>query len=326
MVRAVEAVANDALSQLDLSKEPHPAPHPRQGAVDMISFMPLSEQRASAIEDDLNACEECAWQLGARLGAVDAEAGTPVLMYGRRAGRTLVETRRGTHFFRSTKAEERRPDPFCSLKPDFAPKGMVSWTDDYIQHEADHHGPCYTLPRHLGVSIIGVQTYVTNFNVCVEGASLEQCKAAAAALRSKHGVQVMALPHEGETIEIGCNLQASDTVDSPSREAVLSCLRESLPESAGIPKSYVIGLTPDDARQKGEQLRQQYVKLFRLNDAITHHNTHTTITTRHTEISWQRALLFGLRVFQCLLLLGLSQLGDEPNDETEQNDAHAEKD
>ena len=135
---------------------------------------------------------------------------------------------------------------------------MVSWTDDYIQHEADHHGPCYILPRHLGVSIIGVQTYVTNFNVCVEGASLEQCKAAAAALRSKHGVQVMALPHEGETIEIGCNLQASDTVDSPSREAVLSCLRESLPESAGIPKSYVIGLTPDDARQKGEeQLRQQ---------------------------------------------------------------------
>ena len=258
LVRAAEAVANDALSQLDLSKEPHPAPHPRQGAVDMISFMPLSEQRASAIEDDLNACEECAWQLGARLGAVDAEAGTPVLMYGRRAGRTLVETRRGTHFFRSTKAEERRPDPFCSLKPDFAPKGMVSWTDDYIQHEADHHGPCYILPRHLGVSIIGVQTYVTNFNVCVEGASLEQCKAAAAALRSKHGVQVMALPHEGETIEIGCNLQASDTVDSPSREAVLSCLRESLPESAGIPKSYVIGLTPDDARQKGEeQLRQQ---------------------------------------------------------------------
>ena len=48
--------------------------------------MPLSERSADAIRTDLDACDELAWQLGESLGA----HGCPVLMYGRRARRTLV--------------------------------------------------------------------------------------------------------------------------------------------------------------------------------------------------------------------------------------------
>ena len=110
------------------------------------------------------------------------------------------------------------------------------------------------LPPRTGASVIGVQPYVTNFNVQVDGATLEGCKQAAAALRSEMGVQVMALPHAGGSHEIGCNLQAAEHVDSPNREAVLAFLRGKLPPSCDIPRAYVVGLTPDEARSKAEEL------------------------------------------------------------------------
>ena len=66
------------------------------------------------------------------------------------------------------------------------------------------------------------------------------------------GVQVMALPHEASgTVEIGCNLQASQQHGSPAREAVLALVASSLPARARVRKSYVIGLTPDEARGEG---------------------------------------------------------------------------
>ena len=235
LLRAAEAAAAEGLRAVDLAREPHPAPHPRQGAVDMISFMPLSESRADRIRDDLDSCDELAWRLGGSLGRAH---GCPVLMYGPRAGRTLVETRRGTSFFRSTKAASD-PEPSTSLPLDFGPAGT---------------GAPQLLPPRTGVSIIGVQPYVTNFNVCVEGASLDECRTAANALRARFGVQVMALPHEGSTHEIGCNLQASEQSDSPSRDEVLAYVQEHLPAAATIPRAYVIGLTPDEARARAEEL------------------------------------------------------------------------
>ena len=253
---AAEAAAAAALDVVDLTQEPHPAPHPRQGAVDMVSFMPLTEQRASVIGADLATCDELAWQLGQRLGEAH---GVPVLMYGPRAGRTLLETRRGTSFFRSTRAGSM-PAPTTTLSLDFGPgtkaaAGAVGGEDSPLaEGVAEAALPELLLPPRLGASIIGVQTYVTNFNVCVEGGTLEACRSAASALRSRYQVQVMALPHEGETHEIGCNLQASEDLDSPSREDVLACLREHLPTDAAIRHSYVIGLAPDEALRKGAEL------------------------------------------------------------------------
>ena len=58
----------------------------------------------------------------------------------------------------------------------------------------------------------------------------------------------MALPHETGTVEIGCNLQASTERDSPALDTVLQVVKANLPTEAHIRKSYVIGLTPGDAR------------------------------------------------------------------------------
>ena len=66
-------------------------------------------------------------------------------------------------------------------------------------------------------------------------------------LRSTKGVQVMALPHSTDIVEIGCNLQATQTSASPPTSSILNCIAQHLPASAEIRHSYVVGLTPHDA-------------------------------------------------------------------------------
>ena len=114
LLEATLAAARDALESVDLREEPAPAPHPRQGAVDMVSFMPLTERRD---DDRLAACDALAWRFGA------AFDGVPVLMYGPRKQRSLVEARRGTSFFASTK--DAGP-PFMNLAPDFGPSNVTA--------------------------------------------------------------------------------------------------------------------------------------------------------------------------------------------------------
>ena len=251
LLSAAHAAALEALTLVDLSEQPHPAPHPRCGAVDMISFMPLSEASGAAIADDLGTCDELAWSLGRSLG----ETGAPVLMYGPRAGRTLVEARRGTSFFASCKANAPR-EAWATLPLDFGSRrarGAAAVTAVDAEPAASVAAPA-DVPQRTGVAVVGVQTYVTNFNIQVDGASLEECKAAASALRAALGVQVMALPHTSSgSCEIGCNLQASHDRDSPAHDAVLSVVASGLPAAASIRHHYVIGLTPAQALEKAQQ-------------------------------------------------------------------------
>lgn len=278
LLSAAEAAAAEALALVDLSKgeaeetqirtapmspashsdpnacsraggpEPHPAPHPRQGAVDMVSFMPLSELSADVIGPDLERCDALAWRLGERLGESHR---CPVLLYGPRAGRSLLQTRRGTSFFRSTKASNPR-EATTVLRPDFGP-GAVEGPGDAPGESA----PALELPQSCGVAIVGVQPYVTNFNICVANAPLEACREVATALRSAMGVQVMALPHAEGTAEIGCNLQATDTRDSPCCDEVLEFVTSRLPAGHTVPRAYVIGLTPGAARKTAEDILEQ---------------------------------------------------------------------
>jgi glutamate formiminotransferase len=234
LLESARRAAVEAMLLVDLAREPHPAPHPRNGAVDMISFMPLSEASASSISSDLDMCDNLAWELGAQLGR---EAGASVLMYGSRSGRTLLETRRSTTFFASCHAAKSR-EVSTTLPLDFG---------------SQEGGVC----QRSGITIVGTQTYVTNFNVQVEAAPLDACKAAASQLRSQLGVQVMALPHEGDTCEIGCNLQASEERDSPAHGDVMSIIRSNLPSEATILRSYVIGLTPAQAKAEAERLLKE---------------------------------------------------------------------
>uniref|UniRef100_A0A7S0NWM5 Formiminotransferase N-terminal subdomain domain-containing protein n=1 Tax=Calcidiscus leptoporus TaxID=127549 RepID=A0A7S0NWM5_9EUKA len=116
LVVAVCEAALAGLELVDLRKEPHPAPHPRTGAVDMIAFMPLSEADASSLRVDLERCERLAVRTGQAIGA----AGCPVLLFGPNKGRSLLESRRGTSFFRSVKAGSHAA-PSLQLPADFGP-------------------------------------------------------------------------------------------------------------------------------------------------------------------------------------------------------------
>lgn len=68
LLEAARLATAEALDLVDLSLEPHPAPHPRQGAVDMVAFMPLSDARASSLALELASCDELATSLGRNLG------------------------------------------------------------------------------------------------------------------------------------------------------------------------------------------------------------------------------------------------------------------
>ena len=143
-------------------------------------------------------------------------------MYGPRAGRSLVEARRGTSFFASTK--DAGP-PFINLAPDFGPAAVTA---------------------EKGAAVVGAQPYVTNYNVAIDG-DISSGRAAAAAVRARFGVQVMALPHAEGLVEVGCNLQAGGARDSPAVGDVLACIEASLPPACSVRKAYVIGLAPNDA-------------------------------------------------------------------------------
>ena len=220
LASAAEQIARAAILHVDLSLEQHPAPHPRQGALDMVAFMPLSEEKADALVHELDECALLAQELGSCLGGL----GLPVLLYGPRRGRSLLDARRCTSFFASTRTESPR-EPFCSAPPDFGPE---------------------TVSPRSGIAIVGAMPYVTNFNVQIRGADLGACRSIALELRKSMGLQLMALPHADDSIEIGCNLQATAAHGSPGICKVLSSMQQLLPSGASIARSYVIGLTPSE--------------------------------------------------------------------------------
>jgi hypothetical protein len=183
-----------------------------------------------------------AWQLAPSL----ASSGFFPLMFGQRAKRSLLETRRCTSFFSSVKGS----GPVVSTLPSDFGGGALRQT--------------------AGVSIVGSQTYVTNFNMQLSRVSLDVCKQAATRLRRDFGVQVcdcgtsarsiatrqsniptqvMALPYGEDAIEIGCNLQATHDNDSTSTESVLNRVLELLPPTAQLLRAYVVGCTPSEALQ-----------------------------------------------------------------------------
>lgn len=147
-------------------------------------------------------------------------------MYGSRAGRSLLQTRRLTSFFASTRADAGGAETADGTAPDFGPPHV---------------------PARTGVAVVGSMPYVTNYNVQVAGASLGQCRAAASALRAAHGVQLMALDHAGG-MELGFNLQATEHADSPDPDKVLGWAVAELPDCARVRRAYVVGLAPGEAR------------------------------------------------------------------------------
>jgi hypothetical protein len=190
-------------------------------------------------------CDDMAWELAPAL----ASSGFFPLMFGQRANRSLLETRRCTSFFSSVKGS----GPVVSTIPSDFGSGAVRQT--------------------AGVSIVGSQPYVTNFNMQLSRVSLEVCSQAVMRLRRDFGVQVrdcrtsargiaairsdiptqvMALPYAEDAIEIGCNLQATHDSDSTSTESVLNHVLQLLPPSARLLRAYVVGCTPGEALRLAE--------------------------------------------------------------------------
>ena len=150
----------------------------------------------------------------------------------------------GTSFYHSTRRSASK-EVRTYLPLDFGISESREDTNDYNDE--------ISLPQTCGVSIVGSQPYVTNFNVVVNGASLELCKETANSVRNAFGVQIMALPHINGH-EIGCNLQASNDHCSPDRDEIVQYIRASLPENVSIERSYVVGLTVDEAIEKSKLL------------------------------------------------------------------------
>ena len=108
------------------------------------------------------------------------------------------------------------------------------------------------VPLKSGISVVGSQAYVTNFNIAIGSATLDACKIVAAKLRAELQVQCMALCH-GEQVEIGFNLQATADKDCPSTDLVLSTVRSLLPAEAILTHSYVVGLKPYEALESAQR-------------------------------------------------------------------------
>ena len=117
------------------------------------------------------------------------------------------------------------------------------------------------LPPRWGLSVVGSMPYVTNFNLQVAGATIDEGRAAASALRKELGVQVMALPYGDDgVVEVGCNLQATAAKPSQPTDAVLecACARASRPARASpTATSSACGPPRRSKRRRGNSIDAQ---------------------------------------------------------------------
>eukprot|EP01137_Pigoraptor_chileana_P010149 Opistho-2@59332 len=210
VVDAAFAVSKEAFARIDLTK--HSGSHPRVGVVDLIALYPL-DCRLDAASDSSRA-------LGRRIGE---QLATPVLLYGAAhgTGRSLVDVRRQTSFYRSTGAVT--PSVSTSLAPDFGP---------------------IEVPPSRGITVCGATPYVWSCNVQLDTSDLDLGAVIAKKARSET-LQTMALLHDNGKVEIACNVLASPTVDAAKIESAVGAIASQ--HSVRVTGSYPLGIPPEAA-------------------------------------------------------------------------------
>jgi len=186
--------------------------HPRIGAADVVPLVPLRP-------DDLPAAREAARAVAERIGS---ELGLPVFLYGD-LGRERADLRRG-----GPEELQRRIDA-GELAPDFGPPRLD--------------------PAAGGV-LVGARRPLIAFNVNLRGATLEDARSVARAVRERDGgfpgVRALGLdlPHAG-LVQVSMNVE--DWEAAALHEIVARVEREAQARGAEVAGSELVGLMPAGA-------------------------------------------------------------------------------
>ncbi|KAI2660629.1 Formiminotransferase N-terminal subdomain-containing protein [Labeo rohita] len=172
---AVLSACERACSLIDMNV--HEGIHPCMGAVDLVPLYPLGE------EVGLDDCGKEAHALATAL--TEQVTGTSAFLFG-----WADSQRRGLAKRRKEIGWFKKVLDMSTIKPDVGPQPT----------------------RRYGVTGVGASPYVMNCNVTIDTRDLALGRIVASAIRESSpggipGVQVMALPHEGD-VEIACNVES----------------------------------------------------------------------------------------------------------------------
>jgi glutamate formiminotransferase/glutamate formiminotransferase/formiminotetrahydrofolate cyclodeaminase len=199
-----------ARDRIDLGR--HEGAHPRIGAADVVPVVPL---RPGGMERAKTAARALAERVG--------ELGLPVFLYGELA------PGRGPAFFRRGGTGELARRLASELAPDFGPDGLH--------------------PTAGGV-IVGARRPLIAFNVDLRGATVEDARAIASAIRERDGgfpgVRALGLelPSAGR-VQVSMNVE--DWEAAMLHEIVARIETEAAALGAGIERAELVGLMPAGA-------------------------------------------------------------------------------
>lgn len=211
LVDALVAAVEVARERIDLSR--HEGAHPRIGAADVVPVVPLRPEH-------MERAKAAALKVAERIG----ELGLPVFLYGELA------PGRGPAFFRRGGTEElarRLAEGEC--EPDF--------------------GPAELHPTAGGV-IVGARRPLIAFNVDLRGATLDDARAIASAIRERDGgfpgVRALGLELPGSgRVQVSMNVE--DWEAAMLHEIVARIESEAAAFGAAVERAELVGLMPAGA-------------------------------------------------------------------------------
>jgi glutamate formiminotransferase len=212
LLEALLAGIEVARERIDLRR--HEGAHPRIGAADVVPLVPLRPE-------DMERARAAALELARRVGE---ELELPVLLYGELA------PGRGPTFYRRGGTEElARRLASGELEPDFGPG---------------------ELDPSVGGVIVGARRPLIAFNVDLRGATLEDARAIAAAVRERDGgfpgVRALGLELPGSgRVQVSMNVE--DWEAAALHEIVARIEAEAASRGAEVAGSELVGLMPAGA-------------------------------------------------------------------------------
>jgi glutamate formiminotransferase/glutamate formiminotransferase/formiminotetrahydrofolate cyclodeaminase len=210
LVDALVQAVAVARDRIDLRR--HEGAHPRIGAADVVPVIPLRPV-------DMERAKAAAMRLAERIG----ELGLPVFLYGELA------PGRGPAFFRRGGTEELAERLADGLTPDFGPPELH--------------------PTAGGV-IVGARRALIAFNIDLRGATLDEARTIASAIRERDGgfpgVRALGLelPSSGR-VQVSMNIE--DWEASALHEIVARIESEAADLGVAVERAELVGLMPAGA-------------------------------------------------------------------------------
>jgi glutamate formiminotransferase len=199
-----------ARDRIDLGR--HEGAHPRIGAADVVPLVPLAP-------DGMERAKAAALRVAERVG----ELGLPVFLYGELAGG------KGPAFFRHGGTEGLAARLAGGLTPDFGPREL---------HPT------------AGCVLVGARRPLIAFNVDLSGATLEDARSIASAVRERDGgfpgVRALGLELPGAgRVQVSMNVE--DWEAAALHEIVARIEAEADALGAGVERAELVGLMPAGA-------------------------------------------------------------------------------